>query len=49
MLPGVCAYNTTYNNLITVANVREFAPIQVGNKAAFIYVDTANDLRVYIP
>lgn len=49
MMPGVCAFNTTFSTAFSVPNVRDFRPVQIGNRPAFIYVNTSNELRVYVP
>lgn len=49
MLPGVCAYSTTFSTLFSVPNVRDYQPVQIGTKPAFIYVNTSNELRVFVP
>ena len=49
MLPGVCAHSTTFNTIVNVPNVREYAPIQIGNRAALITVNTSNQLRIDYP
>lgn len=50
MLPGQCSFLTTQTPPISVAtNVREYQPVQIGNKPAFIYVNTVNELRVFVP
>ncbi len=49
MLPGVCDYNTTFNTIVNVPNVREFAPIQIGNRAGLLTVNTSNQLRIDYP
>jgi hypothetical protein len=49
MLAGACGFSTTFATLFSVPNVREFQPVQIGTKPAFLYIDTSNDLRVFIP
>jgi hypothetical protein len=49
MLPGQCSFFTTQTAPFSVPNVREFQPVQIGNKPAFIYVNTVNELRVFVP
>lgn len=48
MLPGTCGFITTQTPPISVPNVRDFQPVQIGNKAAFIYVNTSNELRLFV-
>jgi hypothetical protein len=49
MVPGQCSFFTTQTAPFSVSNVREFQPVQIGNKPAFIYVNTSNELRVFVP
>ncbi len=49
MLPGVCAFSTTNTPPFSASNVRDFAPIQVGTRAGFLYVNTSNELWLQTP
>ena len=41
--------STTQTPPFSVPNVRDYQPVQIGDKAAFIYVNTSNELSVFVP
>lgn len=49
MTPGGCSGGYTWSVLVYADNVRQFTPIQFGNKPAFLYVNTSNELRIIVP
>lgn len=50
MSPGTCSFvDTTFTPRFSVPNVRDYQPVQIGTKPAFIYVNTSNELRLYVP
>lgn len=46
---GFCTSNAAWSAQFNLPNVREFAAVQIGNKPAFVYLNTSNELRVHIP